>query len=111
MFAVNFSTMATGTLNYGLFVLPMQRELALSRASFGWMQTTRRLSAGVLSFGVGKLIDRYGARAYIPVSALLICGCLLLFSISSQAWQFILLFGIIGASGLAAPMASSPRFR
>ena len=103
MFAVNFSTMATGTLNYGLFVLPMQRELALSRASFGWMQTTRRLSAGVLSFGVGKLIDRYGARAYIPVSALLICGCLLLFSISSQAWQFILLFGIIGASGLAAP--------
>ena len=46
MFAVNFSTMATGTLNYGLFVLPMQNELALSRATFGWMQTTRRLSAG-----------------------------------------------------------------
>ncbi len=103
MFAINFSTMATGTLNYGLFVLPMQRELALSRASFGWMQTTRRLSAGVLSFAVGKLIDRYGARVYIPLSALLICGCLLLFSISSQAWQFVLLFGIIGASGLAAP--------
>ena len=103
MFAVNFSTMATGTLNYGLFVLPMQRELALSRASFGWMQTTRRLSAGLLSFAVGKLIDRYGARVYVPLSALLICGCLLLFSISSQAWQFILLFGIIGASGLAAP--------
>ena len=40
---------------------------------------------------------------YIPLSALLICGCLLLFSISSQAWQFILLFGVIGASGLAAP--------
>lgn len=103
MFAVNFSTMATGTLNYGLFVLPMQRELALSRASFGWMQTTRRLSAGVFSLAVGKLIDRYGARVYIPLSALLICGCLLLFSISSQAWQFILLFGVIGASGLAAP--------
>ena len=103
MFAVNFSTMATGTLNYGLFVLPMQRELALSRASFGWMQTTRRLSAGVLSLAVGKLIDRYGARVYIPLSALLICGCLLLFSVSNQAWQFILLFGVIGASGLAAP--------
>lgn len=103
MFAVNFSTMCTGTLNYGLFVLPMQRELALSRATFGWMQTTRRLSAGVLSFAVGWLVDRYGARVYISVSALFICGCLLLVSFSSQAWQFILLFGLIGVSGLAAP--------
>ena len=40
---------------------------------------------------------------YIPISALLICGCLLLVSISSHAWQFILFFGIIGMSGLAAP--------
>ena len=103
MFAVNFSTMCTGTLNYGLFVLPMQRELALSRATFGWMQTTRRLSTGVLSIAVGWLIDRYGPRVYIPISALLICGCLLLVSISSHAWQFILFFGIIGMSGLAAP--------
>lgn len=103
MFAINFSTMATGTLNYGLFVLPMQRDLALSRATFGWMQTTRRLATGALSFAVGWLIDRYGPRAYIPVSAVLICGCLLLVSFSSHAWQLILFFGLIGASGLAAP--------
>ena len=103
LFAVNFSTMCTGTLNYGLFVLPMQRELALSRATFGWMQTTRRLSAGVLSFAVGWLVDRYGSRVYISISALFICVCLLLVSFSSQAWQFILLFGLIGVSGLAAP--------
>lgn len=103
MFAVNFSTMATGTLNYGLFVLPMQRELALSRATFGWMQTTRRLSAGVLSFAVGWLIDRYGPRVYIPVAALMIGGCLILVGMSNHAWQFILLFGLVGVSGLAAP--------
>lgn len=103
MFAVNFSTMATGTLNYGLFVLPMQNELELSRATFGWMQTTRRLSAGVLSFAVGWMIDRYGPRVYIPVSALMIGGCLILVGMSNHAWQFILLFGLVGVSGLAAP--------
>ena len=103
MFAVNFSTMATGTLNYGLFVVPMGAALPLSRATFGWMQTTRRLSAGVLSFAVGQLLDRYGPRAYIPVAAILICGCLLLVSVSSHAWQFITLFGLIGVSGVAAP--------
>ncbi|MCY4416710.1 MAG: MFS transporter [Chloroflexi bacterium] len=103
MFAINFSTMATGTLNYGLFVLPMQNELALSRATFGWMQTTRRLSAGVLSFAVGWMIDRYGSRVYIPVAAVMIGGCLILVGMSSHAWQFILLFGLVGVSGLAAP--------
>ena len=103
MFAINFSTMCTGTLNYGLFVLPMQRELALSRATFGWLQTTRRLATGALSFAVGWLIDRYGPRVYIPLCALLISGCLLLVSISDRAWQLILFFGIIGMTGLAAP--------
>lgn len=103
MFAVNFSTMATGTLNYGLFVLPMQSELGLSRATFGWMQTTRRLSAGALSFAVGWLIDRYGPRVYIPVAALMIGGCLILVGMSNHAWQFILLFALVGVSGLAAP--------
>ena len=103
MFAVNFSTMATGTLNYGLFVLPMQSELGLSRATFGWMQTTRRLSAGALSFAVGWLIDRYGPRVYIPVAASMIGGCLILVGMSSHAWQFILLFALVGVSGLAAP--------
>ena len=103
MFAVNFSTMCTGTLNYGLFVLPMQRELELSRATFGWMQTIRRLSTGVLAFAVGWLIDRYGPRVYIPVCALFISLCLVLVSFSNHAWQFILFFGLIGMSGLAAP--------
>lgn len=103
MFVVNFSTMATGTLNYGLFVLPMQRDLALSRATFGWMQTVRRLTTGLLSFAVGWMIDRYGPRAYVPVSAVLICGCLVLVSFSTQAWQLMLFFGLVGASGLAAP--------
>jgi MFS family permease len=103
MFAVNFSTMATGTLNYGLFVLPMHGELGISRATFGWMQTTRRLSAGVLSFAVGTVIDRYGARVYICIAALVICACLVLVSYSSEPWQFIILFGIIGMSGVAAP--------
>ena len=103
MFAINFSTMATGTLNYGLFVLPMETELGLSRATFGWMQTVRRISTAALSFVVGWLIDRYGPRVYIPVAALLIGVCLILVGMSNHAWQFILLFGLVGVTGLAAP--------
>ena len=103
MWLINFSTMATGNLNFGLFVLPMGQALGMSRSQFGWMQTTRRVSASFSSFVVGRLIDRYGPRSLIVVGAPLIGICLILLSRTTAPWQVILLFGVIGISGLAAP--------
>lgn len=103
MWLINFSTMATGNLNFGLFVLPMGQALGMSRSQFGWMQTTRRVSASFSSFLVGRLIDRYGPRVLIVVGAPIIGICLILVSRTTAPWQVILLFGIIGVSGLAAP--------
>ena len=102
-FAINFSTMATGTLNFGLFVLPMGRALGMSRSQFGWAQTTRGLSAGLSSFLIGRILDRYGPRVLVVVAASTIGVCLLAVSRSSAAWQVILLFGVMGICGLAAP--------
>ncbi|HEU0022088.1 MAG TPA: MFS transporter [Dehalococcoidia bacterium] len=103
MWLINFSTMATGNLNFGLFVLPMGQALGMSRSEFGWMQTTRRVSASCSSFLVGRLIDRYGPRFFIAAAAPLIGICLFLVSRTTAPWQVILLFGLIGVSGLAAP--------
>ena len=89
MWAVNFSTMATGNLNFGLFVLPMSNALNMSRSQFGWTQTTRRVSASLSSFVVGRLIDRYGPRIFIPVSALAIGLCLFLVSRATSPWHII----------------------
>ena len=102
-FAINFSTMATGTLNFGLFVLPMGRALGMSRSQFGWAQTTRGLSAGLSSFLIGRILDRYGPRVLVVVAASTIGVCLLAVSRSSAASQVILLFGVMGICGLAAP--------
>ena len=103
MWAVNFSTMATGNLNFGLFVLPMSNALGMSRSQFGWTQTTRRVSASLSSFVVGRLIDRYGPRIFIPVSAVAIGLCLFLVSKATSPWHIIVLFGVVGVSGLATP--------
>ena len=103
MWVVNFSTMATGNLNFGLFILPMSNSLGMSRSQFGWAQTTRRVSASLSSFVVGRLIDRYGPRVFIPVAAIVIAVCLWLVSKTSAPWQVITLFGIVGVSGLATP--------
>ena len=103
MFVINFVTMATGTLNFGLFVLPMGDALNMSRSQFGWAQTTRGLAAGLSSFVIGRLVDRYGPRILIVATAAIIGVCLLGIGRVNSYWQFMLLFGIIGITGLTAP--------
>lgn len=103
MWLVNFSTMATGSLSFGLFVIPMGGELGMSRGLLGWAVTARQLAAGISSFLVGRLIDRYGPRVLIPVSATIIGIALLAMSRVDSPWQVIAIFGLMGLTGLAAP--------
>ena len=60
MWLVNFSTMATGNLSFGLFVIPMGGTLGMNRSMFGWAVTTRRLAAGLSGYIVARLLNRYG---------------------------------------------------
>ena len=106
MWLVNFSTMATGNLSFGLFVLPMGGELGMSRGLLGWAITARRMAAGFSSFVVGRLIDRYGPRVLIPISAAVIGVALLTMSRVNSPWQVIVIFGLLGMTGLAAPRTS-----
>ena len=103
MWLVNFSTMATGNLSFGLFVLPMGAALGMTRSQFGWAVTTRRLAAGLSGYIVGRLLDRYGPRVLIPVSAAIIGVALIAVSRADAPWQVIALFGVLGMTGLAAP--------
>jgi MFS family permease len=103
MWLINFSTMATGNLNLGLFVLPMTNTLGMSRQQFGWAQTARRLTAGGFSYFAGRILDKYGPRYLIVLSTITIAICLFLCSLTAQPWHFIMLFGIMGISGLGAP--------
>ncbi len=103
MWLVNFSTMATGNLSFGLFVIPMGGALGMNRSMFGWAVTTRRLAAGLSGYVVGRLLDRYGPRVMIPVSGVIIGLALLGVSRADAPWQVIALFGVAGMTGLAAP--------
>ena len=106
MWLVNFSTMATGNLSFGLFVIPMGDALGMSRSQLGWAITARRIAAGVSSFFVGRLIDRYGPRVLIPASAAIIGVALIGVNRANAPWQIIALFGLAGMTGLAAPRTS-----
>ena len=103
MWLVNFSTMATGNLSFGLFVIPMAGDLGMNRSQFGWAVTTRRMGAGVSSYFIGRLLDRYGPRILLPVSGLIIGIGLIALSRANSPWQVVAIFGVIGMTGLAAP--------
>ncbi|MCZ6535835.1 MAG: MFS transporter [Chloroflexi bacterium] len=103
LFMVNFATMATGTLNFGLFVLPMSDDLGMSRGFIGWSQTTRMLAGGVSGFILGRLLDRHGPRVLIAVASLTTGACMVGLVYIQDAWQFLLLFSVMGLIGLSAP--------
>jgi len=106
MWLVNFSAMATGNLSFKLFVIPMGDALGMSRSQLGWAITARRIGAGVSSFFVGRLIDRYGPRVLIPTSVAIIGVALIGVNRANAPWQILALFGFAGMTGLAAPRTS-----
>ena len=99
---VNFATMATGTLNFGLFVLPMSDDLGMSRGFIGWSQTTRMLAGGVSGFILGRLLDRHGARSVMPIIVLLFGGAVFLMGRVSEPVHLYLGFVAIRGLGQGA---------
>ena len=103
LFVVNFATHATGTLNLGLFVIPMGDALGISRGLFGWLTTARYLAGGLSAIFLGRLLDRFGPRLLIPASALVTGLCVIGFGMADNVVQLFILFTVIGLAGLSTP--------
>ena len=98
-------SMAMGSLNFGLFIKPMGDQLGIGRSWFGWAQTARQASSSVTSPAVGWLIDRYGSRVMLPVSAIVTGGAMIALAYMTDAWHLVALFAIMGLVGMSGPGA------
>ena len=99
---INFAIQAGGLFNMGLFIIPMCRDVGISRSLFGWLVTCRSLSGGLSMYLLGRLVDRFGSRWLLPLSALLTGSCMIGFGASSQVKYLFPLFIITGLAGMAA---------
>lgn len=111
------ASMAMGSLNFGLFIVPMGEELNIGRSTFGWSQSIRQLASAVTSPIIGPLLDKFGARILLPAAALIAGAAMIGLSFIESGWQLILLFrshgtrrhgrsgsaGHIGAGGEVVP--------
>ena len=97
--------MAMGSLNFGLFIVPMGDELKIGRSTFGWAQTARQMASAVTSPIVGRLLDTYGARILLPVAALIVGAAMVGLSYINSGWQLVALFAVMGLVGMGGPGA------
>lgn len=102
MGVMNFAIQGAGLFNMGLFIIPMCRDIGISRSMFGWLVTSRSLAGGLSTFLLGYLVDRFGSRCLLPLSALITGLCMIGFGLSDQVKYLFPLFILIGLAGLAA---------
>jgi MFS family permease len=105
MAAVGCLSMALGTLNFGLFIKPMGDELGIGRATFGWAQSARQIASAMTALKVGSLLDLYGARVLLTVSALITGLAVAALAFVTAGWQIIALFALMGVVGMSGPGA------
>ena len=84
-----------------VFVTPIEQELGWARWETAMAFTIGSLGGSIGSAMIGHLLDRYGARAAVVVSGMLVTGALLGLAVMQEVWQFWGLFGLGRTAALA----------
>lgn len=96
---------------FGVLIKPMSEELDWPRSAMVGAGTLAAVAGAVVSPWIGRLIDRYGTRTVMAVSATLAGASLLPLSWVQSLGQFYLLYGAVnglarpGMGGLSGPTA------
>lgn len=82
-------TQSAGTFPvWGVLLKPMTEDFGWSRSVFTASTSIGTIAAGLISIGVGPLIDRFGTRWTLVLSLSILGFSLLLMAGVTQLWQF-----------------------
>jgi MFS family permease len=91
---------------FGVLVVPIQHDLGWSRATISGAYSLGLVVSGVLGLGVGRLVDRYGARLLMSLGSVLGAASLVGLSRMTAVWQLYLLWA--GCLALAMALTLYP---
>ena len=100
LMAVGAVSTGMGGVNLGLFIKPMRDELGIGTSIFGIAQTARLFGFALSGWIIGRLIDKHGARIPLAVAGLMAGGAMIALSQVTAGWQILLVFFVVGATGL-----------
>ncbi len=92
---------AFGFYTFGLYILPMHRELGWSSMTITGAMTLKLLMSGVLGPAIGFIADKkYGARILMSSGVFAAGATTYMVSYVQKPWQFYFIYGILGAVGM-----------
>jgi MFS family permease len=86
---------------FSVFYPAVVADFGWSRGSAAIMFSLSILVYGLLSPIAGGLVDRYKPQVLVSLGVVVLAGCVALCSLATEQWQFYLLYGVIGAVGVA----------
>ncbi len=95
-------------LSFGAFVEPWEQQFSMDRGTISLISTISFIVYGISQPVIGRLVDKWGARAVLSWSALLTGISIFLTCFVTSPWQLFLLYGlgvslgVGGASNVAA---------
>ncbi|OBA03778.1 MFS transporter [Bacillus subtilis] len=95
-------------LSFGAFVEPWEQQFSMDRGTISLISTMSFIVYGISQPIIGRLVDKWGARAVLSWSALLTGVSIFLTYFVTLPWQLFLLYGlgvslgVGGASNVAA---------
>lgn len=87
-------------VSFGLFIRPMQADVAISDAMIGWAQSARIAAFAVSGFLIGWLLDRYGAKLPLMIAGALFGLVVMGLAAVAAGWHLLLLFLLLGLIGM-----------
>lgn len=100
LMAVGAVSTGMGGVNLGLFIKPMRDELGIGTSIFGIAQTARLVGFAISGWIIGRIIDRRGARIPLAIAGLMAGGAMIALSQVTAGWQIVLVFFVVGGTGL-----------
>ena len=87
---------------FSVFFAPLQKELEADRATISSVNSLASLVGGLSGIALGRLTDRFGPKAIIVGSALLLSAGYFLMSRVSSLWQLYLFYSVMGGIGASS---------
>ncbi|MGE0229807.1 MAG: MFS transporter, partial [Dehalococcoidia bacterium] len=100
-FVASFTTAGVQAYVAGAFLVPMSDDLGWTRAQFLYGQTLGQFFMAFAGFFIGAYVDRWGARPLMLAGAVILAATLVLVSMVTELWQWILLRGTLSMLGTA----------
>jgi MFS family permease len=86
---------------YGAFVAEISKEYPASRSLLSGGLALVMVMMGLLAPAVGTAITKWSIRRVITLGLLVLSANCALISLAQNAWQFVLIFGIVGGTAAA----------